>query len=80
LSFIADCVLPLKPDWSFYSPLIFTINGTLISTENHDDEVEDITLREGTEVLLSCSPNSFRGNSAEKVMRAVCQNQGLLGN
>lgn len=75
---IAECVLPLKPDWSFYSPLIFTLNGTLITTENHDDEVEDITLKEGVEVLLSCTPNYFRDNPAEKTLRAICKEQRLL--
>lgn len=78
LSSIAECVLPLKPDWSFYSPLIFTPNGTLITTENHDDKVEEITLKEGVEVLLSCTPNYFRYNPAEKVMRAVCNEERLL--
>jgi hypothetical protein len=31
-------------------------------------------------VLLSCSPNSFHNNAAEKVMRAVCGEEGLVGN
>ncbi|KAL7045205.1 hypothetical protein ACKWTF_002170 [Chironomus riparius] len=67
------CILPLKPDWTFYSPLIFTLNGTLISTENTGDDVEDITLSAGTEVLLSCTPNYFRDNPAEKSIRAICK-------
>lgn len=74
----AECILPLKPDWSFYSPLIFTLNGTLITTENRDDKVEDITLKAGTEVLLSCTPNYFRDNPAEKVMKAICKEDRLL--
>ena len=74
-----ECVLPLKPDWSFYSPLIFTLNGTLITTENHDDKVEDITLKEGVEVLLSCTPNYFRDIPAEKTLRAVCKEEKMLG-
>ncbi|KAL1377003.1 hypothetical protein pipiens_016555 [Culex pipiens pipiens] len=44
-----NCVLPLKPDWSFFSPLIFSQDGTLISTENVSDETEDITLAVGDE-------------------------------
>lgn len=72
------CVLPLKPDWSFFSPLIFSLNGTLITTENLIDEVEDITLTEGAEVLLSCSPNYFRDNPAEKTLKAICKEQRLL--
>lgn len=58
--------------------MIFTLNGTLITTENHDSDVEDITLREGDEVLLSCTPNYFRDNAAEKVMRAICKEERLL--
>lgn len=73
LSHFLECILPLKPDWTFYSPLIFTLNGTLISTENTGDDVEDITLSAGTEVLLSCTPNYFRDNPAEKSIRAICK-------
>lgn len=73
-NFISECILPLKPDWSFFSPLIFTLNGTLISTENSDD----ITLRAGTEVLLSCTPNYFRDNPAEKTIRAICKEERTL--
>lgn len=70
---ISECILPLKPDWAFFSPLIFTLNGTLISTENTGDDVEDITLSAGTEVLLSCTPNYFRDKPAEKSIRAICK-------
>lgn len=73
-SLFSECILPLKPDWSFFSPLIFTVNGTLISTENSDD----ITLRAGTEVLLSCTPNYFRDNPAEKTIRAICKEERTL--
>lgn len=72
--FTDKCVLPLKPDWSFFSPLIFTDSGTLISTEN-----EDITLYPGNEVLLSCTPNHFREFPSEKVLKAVCKNELILG-
>lgn len=71
---LSECTLPLKPDWSFFSPLIFTLNGTLISTENADD----IKLRAGTEVLLSCTPNDFRDNPAEKTINAICKEEGTL--
>lgn len=74
-----NCVLPLKPDWSFFSPLIFSQDGTLISTENVSDETEDITLAVGDEVLLSCSPNYFREFSSEKVLKAKCKKDKTLG-
>ncbi|EDS26581.1 deoxyribonuclease I [Culex quinquefasciatus] len=73
-----NCVLPLKPDWSFFSPLIFSQDGTLISTENVSDETEDITLAVGDEVLLSCSPNYFREFSSEKVLKAKCKKDKTL--
>lgn len=73
-----NCVLPLKPDWSFFSPLIFSQDGTLISTENVSDETEDITLAVGDEVLLSCSPNYFREFSSEKVLKAKCRKDKTL--
>ncbi|XP_055642978.1 uncharacterized protein LOC129779499 isoform X2 [Toxorhynchites rutilus septentrionalis] len=73
-----NCVLPLKPDWSFFSPLIFSQDGTLISTENVSDETEDITLPVGTEVLLSCAPNYFREFSSEKVLKAKCKKDKTL--
>ncbi|CAO1359162.1 unnamed protein product [Diamesa hyperborea] len=73
-----ECVLPLKPDWTFFSPLIFSLNGTLISTENRGDEVEDITLIEGDEVLLSCAPNYFRDIPSQKSIRAICREDKLL--
>jgi hypothetical protein len=76
-SLSTECILPLKPDWSFHSPLIFTLNGTLISTENTGDG-DDITLSAGTEVLLSCTPNYFRDNPAEKSMRAICKEDRTL--
>lgn len=71
-------MLPLKPDWTFFSPLIFSLNGTLISTENRGDEVEDITLIEGDEVLLSCAPNYFRDIPSQKSIRAICREDKLL--
>ncbi|XP_058451476.1 uncharacterized protein LOC131430476 isoform X2 [Malaya genurostris] len=74
----SNCVLPLKPDWSFFSPLIFSQDGTLISTENVSDETEDITLPVGTEVLLSCAPNYFREFSSEKVLKAKCKKDKTL--
>lgn len=73
-----NCVLPLKPDWSFFSPLIFSQDGTLISTENVSDETEDITLAMGAEVLLSCAPNYFREFSSEKVLKATCKKDKTL--
>lgn len=73
-----NCVLPLKPDWSYFSPLIFSQDGTLISTENVSDETEDITLAVGDEVLLSCSPNYFREFSSEKVLKAKCRKDKTL--
>uniref|UniRef100_T1D444 Putative secreted deoxyribonuclease n=1 Tax=Psorophora albipes TaxID=869069 RepID=T1D444_9DIPT len=73
-----SCVLPLKPDWSFFSPLIFTQDGTLISTENVSDETEDITLAVGEEVLLSCAPNYFREFSSERVLKAKCKKDKTL--
>ncbi|XP_065081244.1 uncharacterized protein LOC135703843 isoform X2 [Ochlerotatus camptorhynchus] len=73
-----NCVLPLKPDWSFFSPLIFSLDGTLISTESVSDETEDITLAVGDEVLLSCAPNHFREFSSEKVLKAKCKKDKTL--
>lgn len=73
-----NCILPLKPDWSFFSPLIFSLDGTLISTESVSDEAEDITLAVGDEVLLSCAPNYFREFSSEKVLRAKCKKDKTL--
>lgn len=73
-----NCVLPLKPDWSFFSPLIFNQDGTLISTENVSDETEDITLAVGDEVLLSCAPNYFREFSSEKALKATCKKDKTL--
>lgn len=73
-----NCVLPLKPDWSFFSPLIFSQDGTLISTESVSDETEDITLAVGDEVLLSCAPNYFREFSSEKVLKAKCKKDKTL--
>lgn len=74
-----NCILPLKPDWSFFSPLIFSLDGKLISTESVSDEAEDITLAVGDEVLLSCAPNYFREFSSEKVLRAKCKKDKTLG-
>ncbi|XP_041778209.1 uncharacterized protein LOC121596903 isoform X1 [Anopheles merus] len=68
-----NCVVPLKPDWSYSSPLIFTQNGVLVSPENDSYDVEDITLATGDEVVLSCSPNYFREFSSEKVLWARCK-------
>lgn len=73
-----NCVLPLKPDWSYFSPLIFSQDGTLISTESASDETEDITLAVGDEVLLSCAPNYFREFSSEKVLKAKCKKDKTL--
>lgn len=73
-----NCVLPLKPDWSFFSPLIFSLDGTLISTESVSDVTEDITLAVGDEVLLSCAPNYFREFSSEKVLKAKCKKDKTL--
>lgn len=72
--FVAECILPLKPDWSYLYPLIFTLNGTLISTENSND----IKLRAGTEVLLSCTPNYFRDMSDKKTINAICKEERTL--
>lgn len=72
-------MLPLKPDWSFFSPLIFSQDGTLISTENVSDETEDITLPVGAEVLLSCAPNYFREFSSERILKAKCKKDKTLG-
>lgn len=73
-----SCILPLKPDWSFFSPLIFSQDGKLITTENVSDETEDITLNVGDEVLLSCAPNYFREFSSERVLKATCKKDKTL--
>ncbi|XP_053665638.1 uncharacterized protein LOC128714782 [Anopheles marshallii] len=67
-----NCIVPLKPDWSYSSPLIFTQNGVLISPES-DSQLMEITLATGDEVVLSCSPNYFREFSSEKVLWARCK-------
>uniref|UniRef100_U5ED71 Putative deoxyribonuclease i n=1 Tax=Corethrella appendiculata TaxID=1370023 RepID=U5ED71_9DIPT len=72
------CILPLKPDWSFFSPLIFAKNGTLITTDNFSEEQEDITLDSGYEVILSCAPNYFREFPSEKTLAARCKNDKTL--
>ncbi|XP_058058214.1 uncharacterized protein LOC131209221 isoform X1 [Anopheles bellator] len=69
----SSCVVPLKPDWSYSSPLIFTQNGALVTPENDSLELEEITLATGDEVVLSCSPNYFREFSSEKVLWAKCK-------
>lgn len=74
-----NCVVPLKPDWSYSSPLIFTQNGVLVSPENDSYDVEDITLATGDEVVLSCSPNYFREFSSEKVLWARCKKDKTFG-
>lgn len=75
----AKCVLPLKPNYSFFAPLIFTPNGTLVDTENVSQNHEDISLEPGEEVILSCSPNYFILFSADKVVRAKCKEESTLG-
>jgi hypothetical protein len=72
-------VLPLKPDWSFFSPLIFAHNGSLITTENVSEEMEDISLDTGAEVLLSCTPNYFKNYPSEKTVHAKCQDERSMG-
>lgn len=74
----SDCILPLKPDWSFFSPLIFSLNGTLITTENRSEELQDISLNAGDEVILSCAPNFFRDFQSEKFLKAVCKEDKIL--
>lgn len=76
--FERNCVLPLKPDWTFFSPLIFSLDGTLISTDSVNEESEDISLAVGEEVLLSCAPNYFRDFSSEKVLKAKCKKDKTL--
>lgn len=75
---VRNCVLPLKTDGSYFSPLIFTQEGALISTENVSEGSEDITLAVGEEVLLSCAPNYFREFSSEKVLKAKCKKDKTL--
>ncbi|XP_058123739.1 uncharacterized protein LOC131282145 [Anopheles ziemanni] len=68
-----NCVVPLKPDLSYPSPLIFTQTGVLISPENDSREADVITLATGEEVVFSCSPNYFRELSSEKVLWGQCK-------
>lgn len=72
------CVLPLKPNYSFFAPLIFTRNGTLIDTENVSPNHEDIALDPGQEVLLSCAPSYFKHFSSEKTLKATCKEETTL--
>lgn len=77
-SFTAKCVLPLKPNYSFFAPLIFTPDGTLIDSENVSEQHEDVSLNAGQEVLLSCTPNYFKLFSAHKTVRAKCKEDTIL--
>lgn len=70
--------MPLKPNYSFFAPLIFTPNGTLIDSENVSEQHEDVSLEPGQEVLLSCTPNYFKLFSADKTLRAKCKEETLL--
>jgi hypothetical protein len=75
----AKCVLPLKPDWSFFAPLIFSESGDLITTENVSDDLEDISLDNGAEVILSCTPNYFKNFPSEKTVTAKCKDERTMG-
>lgn len=76
---IADkCVLPFKPEYSFFSPLIFSTTGQLLSTENVSEELEDLTLNHGDEIVLSCTPNYFRKMAKDKVLTGKCVSGRIL--
>jgi len=66
-------VLSLKPEYTFFTPLIFSINGSLISTENFSEDTEDISIANGETSIFSCTPNYFRHYPKDKVLRGVCK-------
>lgn len=68
----------MKPEYSFFSPLIFSTSGHLLSTENVSEELEDLTLNGGEEIVLSCTPNYFRKMPKDKVLMGKCVSGRIL--
>jgi len=72
-----DCKLQL-PKLSFFAPLVFTMNGTLKTTESNDiDDNNFVRIPSEEKVILSCAPNYFK--SIESIsLEATCNGDDIL--
>lgn len=67
------CVLPLQMDYTFFTPLIFSQDGTLLNTENVSETSEDLSISDGGTVIISCAPNYFKKYPTQKQFTAKCK-------
>ncbi|XP_031619286.1 uncharacterized protein LOC116338286 [Contarinia nasturtii] len=75
----ADCVLSL-PRFQFFAPLIFTVDGELLPTDNFEENARSITIPSNQDVILSCAPNYFKTPrlNSTKWLTAKCKSGNIF--
>lgn len=74
---IEDCKLQL-PKLSFFAPLVFTLNGTLKTTESNGGDNNFVRIGSNEKIILSCAPNYFK-TIESKFLEATCKGNDILG-